>query len=801
MIGMIGLLWCVASVAAALTVTLEPKEASRFVYEPFNLLLKTSEQVERPQVPGGATWSATSIVPIQNGYRIELIANEVGTLTVPPFTVRNDKESTQTPLLRLPISAPRPAREMELLTECNPVNPVVGQPVEVTVTWKSSVPFTYCHQLELLLPLLYNSYWNVYPLSATGPEEERIGLPVNGQRIIARNAPGQLQFSYQLVPRRAGTFKFAAQLSCALVTSRPSVSRYPSYFDNHFFNPPDRNERYERVYVSASDMQLIVQPLPEEGRSVRYSGIVGNCAATAQIEPTDVVVGQPMLLTVSLTHLAFSEHIRNLPEATLQGLGPEFRIITEPMRIKTTPSAKSFTYIVRPLRSGLTVLPALAMQVFVPEEKAYRTIRTAPLSIVVNPDGEQTVYIPSRQKKPPVPLWGIRHNRKESEPIMYVFLEMLAAKGWLLWLFPPLLWLALRPWVRRRDRCRMDPAYERAVHAMRRFRKKVRRDEALAWKTYLADRFNLNAEAITYETVKPHLAHIDAELRSEVKNRFKAEETCNYAPVGTLAQHATAIHRLVKRLEKVLSVLLLLAAMLPKAGYAGSVEILFERAMEICTEKPDEAAPLFMEAALEFEVREQFLNAGNSWFFAGEKGRALANYLAALKRRPLDRKIQESIAFIRTQQEGGFYPLKSNDAASSSLTGSGQNVWVAFCQWDSALRFGALTLLYLMGWCAFLTLRIVGETVPRKMWITFGLVAAGLVFSLFQSAVQPSTGVVIQAVDAYLGPGYAYEKAVKEVIPEAVEFQWMETRNGWVRVFFPDESEAWLRETACVKVQ
>ena len=77
--------------------------------------------------------------------------------------------------------------------------------------------------------------------------------------------------------------------------------------------------------------------------------------------------------------------------------------------------------------------------------------------------------------------------------------------------------------------------------------------------------------------------------------------------------------------------LLLLSSLLVplRAGAGDRADELFSLAMQMREEKPDEARPLFIEAALRFESKEQFLNAGNSWFFAGENGRALANYRAA----------------------------------------------------------------------------------------------------------------------------------------------------------------------------
>ena len=783
---------------AELSVTLEPEETSRFVYEPFTLLLHIGDEAERPEIPDGAAYSVTAVRPVEDGFRIEIVAQEPGTLTLPPFTVTAGKQSVQTPILRLPVAEPRRADEMELSLKTSATTLFAGQPVKLTVIWKSSVPFTRCQELLLELPLLYRPDWEAYPLDPGVPEKDRIGLPVNAQRMIAKNEPGQLSFSYQLVPRAAGSFKSSARLSCALLETRNASSQYPSYFDNHFFNVPDKRDHFERIYLSAPETVLTVRALPEAGRSALFSGIVGSCTAAATLEPENPIVGQPMLLTVTLSDLSFSGHIRNLPEATLNGLGSEFQVTKEPMHTSTEGNTKSFTYVVRPLRCGIDVLPALAFQIFDPETETYRTVRTAPLPINVTPDGKQTFYTPSRKSEPLIPQTGIRNNRKESEPTMYAFLEFLTEHPVIFWPLPVFLWLILRPWLRRRDRGRTDPAYARAVRAMHRFNRSVQHDETAAWKTYLADRFDLTAEAVTFAAVKPHLDGLTPELMQAVHDRFEAEETTDYAPPGTPALRAAAARKLVKKLEKAIPVLLLLLALLPAQSDAVPADDLFERAMTIRAERPDEAAPLFTEAALEFEHEKRFYNAANSWFFAGHNGRSLANYRAAQSRRPFDKQIRESITFIRTQRADNFQSLEN----SSSVPHRVSKVWKKFCQWSPALRFGLLTLMYLIAWAAWLTARIAGRTIPRKAWIIQGGLASVVALSLVWSVSQPSEGVVIQAAEARLGPGYAYEPAYDDnILPEATEFQWLEEHDGWVHARLPDDSDAWIRETACVKIR
>jgi hypothetical protein len=795
------------SAQAELNVSLNPEEASLFVYEPFTLMLVANSAIEPPEIPSGSGFAVTGITPVQtNSFRIEMVAEESGTLTVPPITVADGNETHQTAPLRLAISAPRRADEMALSVAFSSTNLYTDQPVKMTVTWNSEVPFTRCQELQLELPVLRDPNWEVYPLDPGVPEKERIGLPVNNQRVIARNlsteSGGQLAFDFMLVPRHAGvTRPSAARLSCALMQDRRASSQYPSYFDNHFFNTPEKRDRFERIYLSAPLPGLTVLALPEKRRTVYYSGIVGPCTATASVQPAKTVVGQPMLLNVELNDLAFAGQIKALPDAVLEGIGSEFQLTLRPMHETAAETSRSFTYVLRPLRSGITTVPAIALQIFDPEQKTYRTLRTEPLSVRVDPDGKQTVYQPplSEDRKPKIPLTGIRGNWKESRLHMntYRTAEFVAHNAWAFWLLPPLLGLALRPWLRRLDRCRTDPAYARALRAARNFRRAVKQDEETAWKGYLADRFNLNADAVTFETVEPELEkqNLPSELLQAVRDRFARHDTKHYAPQGTPPRKAFSARELVRKIEKAAPVLLLLIGLLSAFSTAAATpDQLFEQALRIRSEKPDEAQPLFTESALGFEAEKEFLNAGNSWFFAGENGRALANYLSAESLRPFNRQIRESIAFIRTQRTDSFQTLETTGSKISK-------VWKQFGHWDPAIRIGLLTLLYLAVWALYLTARFIGKTVPRRVWIVPGLLALIPAASLVWSFFQPLEGVVIQPAEARLGPGYAYDKACDTLLHEATEFQWLERRNGWIHARLPDKSEAWLPESACVQIR
>ncbi len=211
-------------------------------------------------------------------------------------------------------------------------------------------------------------------------------------------------------------------------------------------------------------------------------------------------------------------------------------------------------------------------------------------------------------------------------------------------------------------------------------------------------------------------------------------------------------------------------------------------------DKPDEAQPLFVDAALRFESNERFLNAGNAWFFAGENGRALANYRAAERRAPFNRQLRESIEFLRANRADAFPP-------PTAPTGRLAASWDRYCMWTPVLKVGSFVLAYLVAWTLFLATRLAGWRVRRVVWIV--LLAATIVplIALAQASLRPAEGVVIEDTISRLGPGYAYDPAFKQPLHKATEFAWIETRQGWVRARLPDASEGWLRISGCMKVE
>lgn len=798
-------------------VAIKAISASRFVYEPFYLQVdvrsKEEESVQRPVLADGSGYTVASIShgyrPLRGDqnlicFRIEIVATERGTLTLAPAVVQIGERTFQTEPLRLVVDEPRRATECSVEVVFNATNLYVDQAFEMTVQWQSSTPFVQYQEVVLDLPMLRHEGFDVYPLDPDVPEKQRIGLPVNAQRVIARKAADtqgeSLSFKYMLVPRRAGQYESGElRLTCALMQSKQSSNQYPSYFNNSFFAQPEKESRFERVYQTARIPAVIVLPLPEAGRSALYCGVAGGLEAKAAINPIEVVVGQPMRYEVILTNMAFGRQVAALSDAVLENIGPAFKLTREPISEGATLNSRSFVYALRPLLCNTEYVPGLAIQIFDVERGEYRVVRTAPLKISVLPDGDQRVYAPEPgdTERAWVRLTGIRGNNQQSTLLMngYEIVAFVGKYSWFFWLLPLAGWLLLRGRIKHIERCRVDAGYARASQAWSRFKRQAHGDQEVALREYIADQFDLCAEALTLESSAEALQArgLPDELVQMVRAYFEACDVQKYSSSSTRSESRVAVRKIVLAIERAARALTVALLLTPLLLLAGSADERFSAAIALQTERPDEARPIFIEAALGYEAQGAFFNAGNSWFFAGESGRALAAYLAAESRTPFKREIREGLDFIRAQR-----PNHIPDAAGGvSAIASG---WQRICCWDIHLRLGFLTILLMVASLIYTLARLYGVKIDRRFWLIYGVVMGLIAATLLYSLLQPARGVVIQSAEARLGAGYAYALAYESALYPALEFQWLTKEGGWVQARLPDDNIVWLHESTCVKV-
>jgi len=134
------------------------------------------------------------------------------------------------------------------------------------------------------------------------------------------------------------------------------------------------------VYVVAPAAALFVKDVPKKGRPTSYTGGIGRFVVTADIEPKEARVGDPMTLTLSVLGRGNLDDIG--PPELEANLGDLFRLY-EPTSATKQSNKRVFTYALRPRRAGIDAVPPIPFSYFDVESGAYVTDTTAAIPITV----------------------------------------------------------------------------------------------------------------------------------------------------------------------------------------------------------------------------------------------------------------------------------------------------------------------------------------------------------------------------------------------------------------------------------
>ena len=137
--------------------------------------------------------------------------------------------------------------------------------------------------------------------------------------------------------------------------------------------------------IRSTSPKLTVLPLPAEGRPADFRGAVGRYQIRSYIEPDSVRVGEATQLTVEITGAG---NIKAAPQPVLPAIaGVEQFAPTEDAAVTfdgpIVGGTKRFQWVIIPSRTGTITIPSASYSFFDPAEEAYRTIRSAPLTLHV----------------------------------------------------------------------------------------------------------------------------------------------------------------------------------------------------------------------------------------------------------------------------------------------------------------------------------------------------------------------------------------------------------------------------------
>ena len=133
-------------------------------------------------------------------------------------------------------------------------------------------------------------------------------------------------------------------------------------------------------------LEVRVVPPPAEGRPASFFGALGTqLRAEATLDAQSCRQGDPLALTLALEGDLVDSTIRAPDLFADPVFAARFRGWGEPRRTKAPNGAPAFVYQIRPLESGTIEVPPIALSFYDTSSRAYRTVRTAPVPLRVDP--------------------------------------------------------------------------------------------------------------------------------------------------------------------------------------------------------------------------------------------------------------------------------------------------------------------------------------------------------------------------------------------------------------------------------
>tara|TARA_R110002096_G_scaffold16106_13_gene55038 strand:- start:6173 stop:8791 length:2619 start_codon:yes stop_codon:yes gene_type:complete len=848
---------------AAPSAEIKVRATSYYLGSPFNFYVQVNGVKSAPQPDlletdalqiryvGAAPSSRNGIDSFTFTY--EAIPLKSGRVNIPGGLVSVGSQDVPFTFSEIEVKLPKPTDEMELTVELSKTECYVGEPVTLTFHWTTNLSLNGVKAADIRIPALTDYQFRVRPpVGEFDPNADNaIGLPVSNERVIAqyeetnRNQKPAVRLTFQkiIIPTKSGDLPLLIKpptLMCSFVEPRDGRfkgTRYPSYFNNEFFDE-DVTGSYQRLMVQGQPTMLQVKPLPIEGKPSNFSGIIGSFTLDAQADPLVVEVNEPITLSLEAKGHPYPHLLELPPFSSQSALTRSFAMPAEQSRPRLVDGIASFSQTLRPLRENVTAIPALEFSFFDPEIGNYGVARTAPISLTVSPvtavnilDAEFSDGSALKNVVEPQP-GGIFANYSGPELLINRKPETWAANafGWVLaWILPPLLFGALWYATKNLRLARHNPDLAKKRRAFSRFRFSLWKlgpdpdpnDLSRALKSYLEERFDV-----------PHFESGARELRT-IAEQVKVDQHEADILIGLIDSSSASgyskhdveppavgregLLQLVRRLEvqagraAVVVVVVVLAMLTATQAFGenapdtlAEAEEFFAKANETALVDPGKAQKFYALAAERFESLrtdfqiengELYANLANTHFLAGDIGRSILNLRRAERFRPNDSQLAESLHYVRTQRVD-IFPEKTTSLLVRRLF-----FWHFLFEPRTQVKIVAFLFA---GMWLVLGIHLL-RPINNRWQIIAGLggVAAVLLISLLIHAGHDHRrdAVIVEAeVVARKGDSFVYDPAFTNSLHSGTEVRILEQRRDWLHVRTPNQSDGWIPASSAERV-
>ncbi|HSW46666.1 MAG TPA: BatD family protein, partial [Phycisphaerae bacterium] len=396
------------STLRAANVLVEMSSRETYVGVPIvlRLIVEDGEPEEPPAVPtveggtirlsgGPARSSQTSIIngrvsqSISVSYQYQIVPQRPGRLTIPSFEVKAAGQTLKSQPQIIIVSKSETGDLLFVEVQSGRKSVYVGEPLEIALQiWLKPYQdrdFQFRFREEHMWGQidLQASQWGVFAESLQRMFNQR-QRPV-GREVARKDNQGDEQVYYlyevstTLWPERVGPLDVGP---LNIVVAYPTgLGRSRGVFD--MGNLIITGTRPLSVPPQVSDIQ--VKPVPTEGRPAYFRGAVGNYEVIASAKPTEVSVGDPITLLLTITGSGRLEQLQPPPLPDLPELTCGFKVPPDPLAGEVQGNAKHFSQSIRAVSDDIREIPPIPFAYFDPQAGKFVTVRTAPIPIRVKP--------------------------------------------------------------------------------------------------------------------------------------------------------------------------------------------------------------------------------------------------------------------------------------------------------------------------------------------------------------------------------------------------------------------------------
>ncbi len=307
-------------------------------------------------------------------------AERTGTFEIPSFSCEIDRERQQTAPLKLVVAessakdqsaAQKPA---VLEREFSKTEVFLGEQILIKSRLIAMLPMVSNPSFEAAYPnfLKYSKGHRAYQDQYKGQAATIIEIP----EVIVASKAGE----YELAPAHA-----------ELGVQMPGRSGGGSVFE--LFDHPMFGQSLRRVKLRTSAQKIVVKPLPKEGRSAQFSGLVGEFRITAQLAKSQAEVGESVSVEVLLEGEGSTAGVDKL----VWNPGPHWKVYNDKAvdQFEIDPDrgfvgTKTYRYAIVPKDPGTHSVAPFEVQVFDPKASAYKTLRVEFSAVEVRGDSTQS---------------------------------------------------------------------------------------------------------------------------------------------------------------------------------------------------------------------------------------------------------------------------------------------------------------------------------------------------------------------------------------------------------------------------